>query len=260
MKIVRIKQNTEEWLEYRLGKIKGSSLGKLYSRTAPTKDKVVAALTQRGETFKKTDSAANLYAMLDGHEKGILKSQMPKKDEFYRLVAEMIARPKAPMENAVDDKPETDMSRGHRLEPEALAEFEKNSGKKLIRDPEDPTKYDNPIWQSDEHEKIMLSPDGQVEGLKEAVEVKCPESHKVIRAYDEGHYPDEYHEQVLQYFIVNPELELLNFVIYTDLLPALPYQCFEIKREDVEDSLEEYIEFEKQMLIQAESLIERLAF
>lgn len=208
MKIVKIDQNSEEWEEFRRGKITGSKLGSIAPRVDSGK----------------------------------------KKDGFYQLVADQIA---------INPDGEPAMDRGHRLESEAIEHFESLTGKKTVKS--------SVIWVSDDNENMMVSPDsyikpGRGKPITEAVEVKCLASHKHIRAIDEDKYPDEYREQVYQYFIINTDLEILYFVMYDDRVPARPIHIIEIYRDEVEPKLQHYIDYQKKTLEEVSKLVEKLAF
>lgn len=97
----------------------------------------------------------------------------------------------------------------------------------------------------------------------EAIEVKCLSSAKVVKAFLEKKYPKEYAPQVLKYFMVNDDLEVLHFVIYTDVIPGLDIQIFDIKREEMEQQYTEAKVFEKvilQRINKAAEKIESLSF
>lgn len=256
MKILRLLQNSPEWDEYRKGKIGGSKLGKLYSRIMPSKQLILGFAESRGYEVNPKSKIEDIVSQFTWHEIGELKSLQPDKDEFYRILAERVARPITLNDY---DMPEgvapSMMNRGHLLEPEAIALFEKTTGKKV--DTQDI------VWESDFNQSVYVSPDGSIEKdgkYTEAVEVKCPDTHVILRAWHEGKYPDEYREQVRQYFIVNDDLEKLYFVLYTDVMPALPIVIFEVTREEVKDDIEEFTAFETEKVKQLEALVERLTF
>ena len=212
VKVIPIKQGSDDWLEYRRGKITGSKLGNIYSRR---------------------------------------KNSAPK-EGFYDLMGELLKA--APItadlyDFELDGKPFSMIERGHLLEPEALRLFAKRHNKKLV--------MDSVVWVSDFDDRIMISPDAWVEGdpITEAVEAKCPGTKVVLRCYIEEAYPDEYKEQVLQYFVVNDDLQTLWFIIYTDVVPGLGLQVFEIKREDLDDEIEAMKEFEIETLDKIDELI-----
>ena len=64
--------------------------------------------------------------------------------------------------------------------------------------------------------------------------------------------------QVLKYFMVNDDLETLHFIVYTDVIPELELQVFDIKRKDVEERLSEAKAFETETLKRANKLAERI--
>lgn len=257
MKVLKLNQGSEEWLEFRLGKVSGSKLREVYSRTNPSKEMIVDYLLAKGVDFETKATIPVLMGYLSLDDIGQLKAQQDRKDGFYRLVAERIARPITPNDYAdqLGDRKFSMMERGHILEPEAIAAFEEKTGKKVERG--------DIVWQSDDDDEMMVSPDGSIlrDGkIVEAVEVKCPDSHTVIRCYDEQTYPNEYYEQIIQYFIINDDLEKLHFVIYTDVVPSLPIQIYEIKRKDVQADITLMKAYEKAILKQVDELAERLAF
>lgn len=171
-----------------------------------------------------------------------------RKDGFYQLVADQIA---------ITPDGEPPIDRGHRLEEEAIEQFENLTGKKTVKN--------SVIWVSDENENMMVSPDAYIKPEKgkkvtEAVEIKCLASHKHIRAIDEDKYPDEYREQIYQYFIINTDLEILYFVMYDDRVPSRPIHVIEVYRDVVEPKLQHYIDYQKQVLDDVSKLVELLAF
>ena len=63
----------------------------------------------------------------------------------------------------------------------------------------------------------------------------------------------------MKYFVVNDKLQKLYFVIYTDVIPGLELQIFELERKDFADKVEEAKIFEdeimKRIAIDAEQII-----
>lgn len=176
----------------------------------------------------------------------VMKRGMGKKMGYYELIAERLA-----VELDGDDPNEDPRERGNRLEDQATARFEKETGKKV-----DTTLI---IWQHDENENIAVSPDGVI-SKTEALEIKCLSSARHIEAYMTKQIPDEYQYQKLQYFIVNEKLRKLNFVFFDPRLPALDYFVIEVKRESVKDQIAEYLEYQKQTLQEIEKVISELTF
>lgn len=253
MQIIKFEKNSEEWREFRLGKSGGSGLGSLYPAREITMAVAKKYLEDKGEYVDKKLKAAEVIGMLTAEEIGEIKAQGDKKDGYYKLIAERIARPVTPndYEDRLNGQKFTMMARGHILEQEAIEEFERRNNVKVDKD--------SVVWQRDDNPNSIVSPDATI-GEERAVEVKAFDTHRIIRAYDEHHYPDECHEQVVKYFIVNPKLKVLHFVMYTDVMPALPYIQFDIKREDVESDINELKAFEDSILSQIDELSERLAF
>ena len=254
MKIIEIEQNTEEWLEFRKGKSGGSGLHDLYPARTITREVAKEYLESKGIEVDPKAKAGDVVDMLTAEDIGTIKAQGDKKDAFYRLVAERIARPITPndYEDRLDGQKFSMMARGHILESEAIAEFSVRNKKVVIGT--------SVVWERDDNPDSILSPDATIKFNKEVVEVKCLDSHRMIRAYDENHYPIEYHEQIVKYFIVNEELEVLHFVMYTDVMPALSYLQFDIKREEVAEDIKELRAFEDSILKQVSELADRLAF
>lgn len=173
----------------------------------------------------------------------VVKRGTSEKIGFYELIAERIAT------TPEDENP---MDRGTRLEEEAILKFMNETklsvDKSLV------------IWEREDNPSIAISPDGII-GKKGAVEVKCLSSARHIEAKLTGQYPKDYHEQILQYFIVNDELEVLHFVMYDPRMPEkLQLVMFQIFRFDIEDEIKEMHEYEEQKLKQIEEIINQLTF
>lgn len=256
MKVLKFEKNSQEWLEHKLGKSGGSGLAALYPSRVITKELAMSILDENGVEYNPKAKAADILDLLTAEDIGRIKAEGDKKDGFYKLVAERVARPITPndYEDRLNGQKFTMMARGHILEEEAIAEFEKRNNVKVDSKPNECV-----VWVRDDNEDSIVSPDGTI-GTKRAVEVKAFDTHRIIRAYHENHYPKECHEQVVKYFINNGELEILHFVMYTDVMPALPYLQFDIKREDVEQDIRELKAFEDSILEQVSELAERLAF
>jgi len=174
--------------------------------------------------------------------KGLINKRGGKpKIGYYELIAERVAIP---------HNGESYMDRGHRLEDDAIARFEKETGKKV--------NSDLVIWQRDDNEYIAISPDGYI-GKKEALECKCLSSPRHIEALLTNKVPSEYEEQTLQYFIVNDALTTLYLVFYD---PSMPKGFFylTIKRKDVKDKVEEYLELERKLLSEIDEIEKQLTF
>jgi putative phage-type endonuclease len=173
----------------------------------------------------------------------VVKRGTGEKIGFYEIIAERIAQ---------ESDGEDAMERGNRLEEEAIEIFSKVTGKKV-----DTSLV---LWEREDNKSIAISPDGFI-GETEAVEVKCLSSARHIEAYLTKEIPSEYEFQVLQYFIVNETLKTLWFVMYDARMPEkLQMHYFEVKREDKEEDIEKYLNYQKEKLETIERIITELTF
>lgn len=232
MRVLDIEQNTEEWDEFRKGKSGGSAFGKLFKVNGRTNDAT--------------------------------------KDYFYRMLAERVARPMTPndYQDRVEDGVKVDWRvRGHILENDAAKLFSAKYHKKL---------EDGKVWISDYNSNSYVSPDRVIRDedgkIKEAVEIKCLSSDKVLKLWwerknadgntsDFDILPPEYQSQVLKYFMVNDDLWKLYWVLYTDLIPQLEMQVFEIEYTDICNIMEEARKTENRYLAEldkAEKELEKM--
>lgn len=172
------------------------------------------------------------------------RASSEKKIGYYELIAERLGVPA--------DENEKPMDRGNRLEEEAVARFAKETGKKV-----DTSLV---IWSRDENESIAISPDASVVGEPAAVEAKCLSGAKHIKAYLTQEIPDDYEEQMYQYFVVNDELQTLYFVFFDPrfLSPKLQYFVIEIKRKDIQADITKFLAFEKDTLAEVDAEVNRL--
>lgn len=168
-----------------------------------------------------------------------------EKKGFWELVAERLANPRPEGENK--------MERGHSLEVEAVEICEQKLGKEFNKD--------LAMWERDDNSCIAISPDAYTEDLKEAVEVKCLNSAEHIKCYYEKQWCEDYKFQVYQYFIVNEKLERLYFVMYD---PSVIEKCqhiiFTIERKDIQDKIDEYLEYQIVKLEKINSIVKEISF
>lgn len=266
MKILKIQQNSEEWLEFRRGKSGGSEFGGLFPTKSPLKSDIVSILESKGIEFKKTDTVGVLLKKLEPQDIAVLKLEMDLKDHYYELLAHSVARDLTPNDYADRipnianmSKLEFAAARGHLLESEARKAV---SDKLKIQ-----FEGENEVWVSDECDDIYVSPDGwktDDDGkIRVALEIKCLNSIEIIKANRTGKYPDKYYPQVCKYFMVNDNLETLYFAMYTDLIPGLELQLWKIERRDVASDIKIMKIFEHKIMERLRSdreEIERLGF
>nr|DAV61118.1 MAG TPA: Exonuclease [Caudoviricetes sp.] len=238
MKILDIEQRSQEWLDFHEGRISGSSAKDYSSVRYIPKAELVEFAESKGYDFPKDLTMDNIKAMLTEDELNELYANVQINDSIYKLIAQRIAKPINPNDYA-DRIPEgatySAMLRGQILEDEARELISEKLGKKIIP---------GRVWQSEENEYMICSPDGEIVDdtgkVSEAVEIKCLDSWKVVKAYYEKHPPLDYEAQIIQYFLVNENLQKLYFYIYSDVFknPDLGLQIFELKREDYREKIE----------------------
>ncbi len=175
----------------------------------------------------------------------ITKRGTSKKIGYYQLIADKLGLP------ADEELP---MDRGHRLESEAIAEFEMRNALTTKR---------VGLCTADFNSDIAVSPDALIESngkYTEAIEIKCLSSARHIQALLEQKIPDDYEYQVLQYFVVNPDLQVLHFVFFDPRIISNPYICFDIRREDKAQEIEELREYEINLTQEINDIVSQLAF
>ncbi len=260
MKVIKIKQNSDEWLEYRKAKSGGSEFKNLWVAGLPNKTAIVEKLEQSERPLPlayKREKVDTLAGMLKPDELVELKLADEPKMRYWGIIAEATARPIVAEDYAerLDGQTFSMMTRGHILEPEAAEAFAKKTGLELAGDV---------VWESDSDPNIYISPDRYVvkEGEEipsEAVEIKCLSSPETVKAYLTGKYPEEYLPQILKYFTVNEKLEKLYFVLYTDVIPGLELQYWEITREELAPRIAEAKAFDEAIMKRAEKDIAKIA-
>lgn len=158
--------------------------------------------------------------------KRVLGTPKASDQYFYEILAERLSV-------AEPDDPEKAMDRGVRLESEAIAAFEKKSGKKVM-----------PVGfiQADFDKNVGCSPDGLIKKGKkytESVEIKCLSSANHVRAWIENQVPEDHMPQIIQAFIVNEDLKTMWFVMYDPRISVKPLIIFSVERKDIEGKIEE---------------------
>jgi len=144
------------------------------------------------------------------------------------------------------------MDRGTHLEVQALEFFEQITGKIVET---------VGFVESDKNSSIASSPDGliKVKGkYREAVEIKCLSSAHHLRAWLENSIPKDYFPQAVQYFIVNPDLEKLYFVLFDPRMTVRPMHVIEIERKDIQKTIDEYERKEFELLIEVEEALNNI--
>lgn len=254
MKILDLEQRSQEWLDFHEGRISGSSAKDYSSVRYIPKAELVEFAESKGYDFPKNLTMDNIKAMLTEDELNELYANVQINDSIYKLIAQRIAKPINPNDYTLPEGATySAMLRGQILEEEARELISEKLGKNIIP---------GRVWQSEENEYMICSPDGEFEDETEAVEIKCLDSWKVVKAYYEKHPPSEYKPQIIQYFVVNEKLKKLYFCIYSDVFsnPDLGLQIFELDREDYKEEIEIVKRVENATLELVEKEVQKLMF
>ena len=156
---------------------------------------------------------------------GTRLKKMLAKDNLA-LLDELIAEEETGLSDD-DDFISEEMQRGIDLEPLAIQEYSNITGHDV----------DHPcLIQSSEWPILMMSPDGYI-GTTGAVEIKCPKTKTHIKYIRQGKIPNDYKEQIWAYFMVNPDLQWLDFVSYDPRLTKKPIWILHITRDQVQDDV-----------------------
>nr|DAQ66825.1 MAG TPA: Exonuclease [Caudoviricetes sp.] len=270
MKILNVSQaqDTEAWLDARIGKITGTKAGTLALEHYAQKD--VAKLEAMADKAK-TEEKAEEYRE---------KARQAKRDnerlkvnlDFWQFLADMIAE-------QPDGEPP--MERGHRLEnTNIMMACEKFDISPNV------VEFNTGMWVSDVDDRIAVSPDAHAKprifnGLEHnptfAFEAKSlgtkyhlqtvvpfrvyqmlnysetpdsqrnelqslalklfPEILETRREFD--FIPEQYQSQVLQYFVVNPDLHTVYFTMLDDrVYGSLQHEVFAVERQSVASEIE----------------------
>lgn len=248
MKIIDVKQGSDEWHELRKKRIGGTRLGDLWSARAYLKKDIVRVLEEARIEFKKSASTTELEQLMPDKARIELLKDAPRKQGFYELVAEFLSQ---------DRDDENRMDRGLRLEPEVREWFAKTYKKDV---------EEIGMCVSDADDRIYNSPDGMVrksprsKKYTEALEIKCLAPARHLQAVIEKRVPEEYWSQMMQYFVVNENLEKLWWVFHDPGIVTIPYYVLEITRESLGDWPQRLLEFQVAQLQRIDEIIEELAF
>lgn len=271
MKILNVSQtqDTQAWLDARIGKITGTKAGMLALDHYTQKD--VAKLEAMADKAKTEEKSEEYRA----------KAEQAKRDnerlkvnlDFWQFLADMIAE-------QPDGEPP--MERGHRLENTNIMMACEKLGIS-----QDVVEFDTGMWVSDVDDRIAVSPDAytkpqiDINGVEYnptfAFEAKSlgtkyhlqavvpfrvsqmlndsetsdeqraelyslslklfPEILESRREFD--FIPEQYKAQVLQYFVVNPDLQTVFFTMFDDrVYGSLQHEVLTVERLSVTNEIE----------------------
>lgn len=271
MKIINLSQanNTNAWLQERLGRITGTKSGSLamehYQQTDVKKlteyrDKALG----QSKTAKTQEESNKYFQKAQDYDNRILEAEAKNKHlktsiDFWKFLAETMA------EQPDDENP---IARGHRLEPENITLTLQQLGYK-----QKDCITDCGIWESDEDDRLACSPDAYQASEKPTWAIECkslgsayhlqaviqwmihsqyirqhtlsdniadmaaqvlsPETTS-LKATGIDFIPDKYRAQVLQYFVVCDTLETLYFSMYDPRVYGdARHQIIPIHRKDI---------------------------
>lgn len=272
MKIINLSQanNTEAWLNERLGRITGTKSGSLamshYPRTDVNKlieyrDKAL----DQAKTAKTQAKADEHFRKAQGYDSRVIEAEAKNKRlkvgiEFWKFLAETMAE---------QPDGENPMARGHRLEPENIALTLQQLGYR-----QEDCITDCGIWESDEDTRIACSPDAYQNSAEPTWAIECkslgsayhlqtvipwmihsqlirqhtlpapladtaaqvlPAEATSLKATGMDFIPDTYRAQALQYFVVCDTLETLFFSLYDPRVYGdARHQIIPVHRKDIQ--------------------------
>lgn len=172
------------------------------------------------------------------------------KSGFFKLIAERLAT----YEDVVDFR-----ERGHSLEDEAVAEFEKQFNTETTQ---------VGMVVSDFDEDIALSPDRLIKNkdgvFTEGLEIKCLSSELHVEAVMTEQIPgrdaQKYKHQVLHYFVVVDTLETVWLAFYDPRLSVHQLYVLEFSRKDYEEEIAALKEHEIATMERVREALTKLAF
>ena len=271
MKIINLSQanNTESWLQERLGRITGTKSGSLAMSHYPQTDlkKLIGyrdKALEQSKTAETQTKADEYFQKAQDYDTRIIEAEAKNKRlkvsiDFWKFLAETMA------EQPTKENP---MERGHRLEPENIRLTLQQLGHK-----QKDCITDCGIWESDEDPRLACSPDayqasenptwaieckslgsayhlqavipwmihtqnilhhGLPENLVDTAAQVLPPTATRPKATGMDFIPDTYRAQVLQYFVVCDTLETLYFSMYDPRVYGdARHQIIPVHRKDI---------------------------
>lgn len=296
-RIVNLKQNTEEWMEFRKGKIGGSALGSIWSQPTMNAEDIKKLLMSRGFNFKahlkrlqkenprkKVITLEDMKALLTQEDKDELHAQADRKIGYYEILAEQVSI--APEDDEDEEQWRNAMDRGHGLEdagaqdaarilgktvakigcfvtdaPEGTSQAERSIYDNIYSSPDRiilPDGVDPKKYMDEEGELIMEVYEKKPFKITEEMEVKCLKASKHLMAWDTRKVPEDYWSQKIQYFITNENLQTLYFVFHNPLVPIMPTFVLVITRKSLGHWPETMLRYQRRTIKGMEAFRERL--
>lgn len=278
MKIVNLSQtnDTDAWLNERIGRITGTKSGSLAMAHYPQTDtkKLIEhrnKALEQSKTAKTQAKTDEYFQKAQNYDTRILEAESKNKRlkvsiDFWKLLAETMAE---------QPDGENPMERGHRLEPENILLTLQQLGYQ-----QKDCVTDCGIWESDEDPRIACSPDAyeNTENPTWAIECKSlgsayhlqtvipwmvhsqlirqhtlpedlietaaqvlPAATTSLNATGIDFIPDTYRAQAIQYFVVCDTLETLYFSLYDPRIYSnARHQIIPVHRKDIQPLIAEH--------------------
>lgn len=278
MKIINLSQanNTNAWLQERLGRITGTKSGSLAMGHYPQTDvkKLIEyrdKALEQSKTTKTQTEPDKYFQKAQDYDTRIIEAEAKNKRlkvgiDFWKFLAETMAE---------QPDSENPMARGHRLEPENITLTLQQLGyeqKDCITD--------CGIWESDEDDRLACSPDAYENTEKPTWAIECkslgsayhlqavipwmihtqnirhhslpenladaaaqvlPPAATSLKATGMDFIPETYQAQVLQYFVVCDTLETLYFSMYDPRVYGdARHQIIPIHKKDIKPLIAEH--------------------
>jgi len=169
---------------------------------------------------------------------------------------------------------ETDMQRGNRLEPEALAHFTEKTGIEVTKMGM-VARADNPLIASSPdgmiYDKNAMSLDNKVGAFKGGLEIKCLSGKRHVQAiidkldYIEGKLssqweiiPTDYQPQSLQYFVTNDDMDTLYFAFYSEEIGEATMVVAVVQRSEILAEIERARAIEESAIVEVGLQVKRI--
>lgn len=278
MKIINLSQanNTNTWLQERLGRITGTKSGNLAMEHYPQTDvkKLIGyrdKALEQSKTANAQEKDDKYFKKAQDYDARIIEAEAKNKRlkvgiDFWKFLAETMA------EQPDNENP---MDRGHRLEPENIQLTLQQLGYR-----QEDCITDCGIWESDEDDRLACSPDAYQASEKPTWAIECkslgsayhlqavipwmihtqnilhhglpenladtaaqvlPPAATSLKATGMDFIPDTYRAQVLQYFVVCDTLETLYFSMYDPRVYGdARHQIIPVHRKDIKPLVAEH--------------------
>lgn len=223
MKILKLTQNSDEWLQWRLGKITGS------------KAKSVQPLSRGNDR-----TPAGVWTLLAERVADNAGGEAPI-ERGHRLENVALARLAAEFELNIDTEPGVWVS---------------DIDDDITISPDGAENTELPTYAAEV--KCLASARHLMYIVKDII-AKGKDGYRAIDSIP-NEYGSAYREQVVQYFVVNEKLQKLYFVLFDDRIALNGYDFYviEINRSDIEDEIKAQTESQQQVISMVNNLIAAL--